>query len=278
MPAFTAQTSATSNNSRNIYKIALILVFLFITACASLSSKGSDSGSVLIDSVRVKPADSHEITLTVPFSTLRQAQASVDLNSPMRVVKLVLSASQSGGEAIPQYRLFDVRKGSVGDVLGLQTADVLVAANGYLVYHPDQFKRYLMSIPVPSGTFIEIRRDGRPLVLRYKFPGMPAAEAPANVASRGKVLDEKADESKNLPGKLEATESPNMENKAALPELSPTPDNPVNLTKPASTPQAAPRKKTTPTPTASPSQKGKKKKDKAKHSSGDKEKKALSEE
>ena len=248
------QTAITSNSSRNTLRCFLIFVMAAFVSCSALQGPG-ESGAVLIDTVRGRPADIHEIPVSVDFAVLRQAQANVDMNTPLRVVKIVMSASQAGGESIPQYRLFDIKKGSVADSIGLRNADILVAANGYVVYHPDQFKRYLMSLPILDGTFIEIRREGKAMLLRYTFTGMPDAKGVK--ASNANIGSPPADE-------IYVPDS----SATPLPELSPTPDNPVNLTKPASEPVVKTKKKATATPTPT-SKKNVKNKSKKKTSSSD---------
>ena len=240
---FIAPMSATSGSSRNIHRIITSILIFCLAACTALS-KGHESGAVLLDSVRVKPADIREIPVTVDYAALRQAQSNYDLNSPLRIVKLVLSASPGSGEVLPQYRLFEVRKGSIADVLGLQTADVLVGANGYVVYNPEQFKRYMMSIPVPTGTYIEIRREGRPLFLRYDFRGMPNSPKANDTGNAVNVENAGA-----------LTSSASSRPETILPRLSPTPDNPVNLTKPVTTPSVNNSEQVMPTVTATPTPK-----------------------
>lgn len=147
-------------------------VTLALGACVALKGERGPEGAVQIDSIRKSPPSGiQRIPMTVRIEDLRRAQGNIELNR-LRVLKIVLSAGgSSGDDPMPQYRLFDVKPGGVAEVIGLQNADVLVAANGYVVYHPDQFLRYLVSIPLDEETFIEIRRDGRPIMLEYKFIG-----------------------------------------------------------------------------------------------------------
>jgi len=70
---------------------------------------------------------------------------------------------------LPEYRFFEVQRGSVYTLLGLQTADVLVAANGFVVPSAGRFKQYLLLMQQLEDASIEVRRGGRHLVFQYEF-------------------------------------------------------------------------------------------------------------
>jgi type II secretory pathway component PulC len=75
-----------------------------------------------------------------------------------------------GGGNLPEYRLFDIRSQSVYDLLGIQSADVLVAAHGFIVYDPNSFPTYALSfISQVEKPSIEIKRAGVPMLLNYEF-------------------------------------------------------------------------------------------------------------
>jgi type II secretory pathway component PulC len=68
-----------------------------------------------------------------------------------------------------EYRVFDVRPGSVYSLLGIENSDVLVAADGYLIKKPEQFVMYVQLLQKENEANIEIRRGGEPKLLKYSF-------------------------------------------------------------------------------------------------------------
>ena len=76
---------------------------------------------------------------------------------------------ETAGGGIPEYRLFDVGQDTPYGLLGLQTADVLVAANEYLIYDPDGFRKYIKLLGAESAVSLEVIRGGRSMLLRTTF-------------------------------------------------------------------------------------------------------------
>ncbi len=68
-----------------------------------------------------------------------------------------------------EYRVFDVRPGSVYSLLGLENSDIVVAADGYLIKKPEQFVLYVQLLAKQNEANIEIRRGGEPRLLKYSF-------------------------------------------------------------------------------------------------------------
>jgi type II secretory pathway component PulC len=67
------------------------------------------------------------------------------------------------------YRLFDVQEGSAYSLLGLQTSDVVVAADRYLIKRPDQFPQFVSLLAGVNEATIEIRRGGESKLFKYNF-------------------------------------------------------------------------------------------------------------
>lgn len=278
MHASIVTPSSTFRRSRKSFRLLYsALLIAVVSGCAIL--RGGDSsphGAVKLDSMRKgPPANLQTVPVTVRYDEFRKAESNPDVNR-MRVVRIVTSPSAAGAgdELNPEYRLFDIQKGGVAQVLGLENADVLVAANGYVVYHPDQFMRYLAGLPVEGGTFIELRRNGKPMLLKYTFSGedpweksgLPAAQAKAAepspaAANAAQPTAAPAGKPTLLPV-LNNSEEDEAEMKGAS---APTPV-PALKKPPAITPAVdkAPRKnvKPTPTPTPTPKKATKKKKKK----------------
>lgn len=70
----------------------------------------------------------------------------------------------------PQYRIFDIRKGSPYQLLGLEDGDIILAADDHIIYEPAGFRtfvvQYLRSRPTASLT---VSRGGVTALRRYTF-------------------------------------------------------------------------------------------------------------
>ena len=64
-------------------------------------------------------------------------------------VRLVPTLQNDSGvlQGPPEYRVFEVKKGSVYDALGLQNADILVAADDYIIRSTIVFTEFVKLIP-----------------------------------------------------------------------------------------------------------------------------------
>ena len=153
-----------------------LLLSLVLSGCALLEtgrlSDGADSfstaraGAVKIESVRGAAHAGNVVPLSVTRAQLREILAKgSDLNQ-LRVVQVTQSSS-ANSNATPEYRLFGIKSGSVADVLGLANADILIAANGYVVFSPKQFADYLYALSELKQGSIELRRNQEALQLNY---------------------------------------------------------------------------------------------------------------
>lgn len=118
----------------------------------------------------VRPADplARQVERQIPRGVYRDALAQTALMDGIRLVP-IYRRNQEFSEDQPEWRLFDIQKGSAYEMLGLQTADVLVSAHGYVVPRPETFKQYVQLLLKEPEARIEIRRDGTPLVVRTVF-------------------------------------------------------------------------------------------------------------
>lgn len=139
--------------------IRAILVCFLLTGC--LHKKTGTSGSVLIAEMR--GGDPKELEIQrVTFSSKELAQAAAHPEtSKVRLVRLTRPGSSDG--APPEFRLFDVRENSAPYVIGLRSADILIAAHGYVVFTPQQFGSYLRALPGEEAGSIEVNREGKPI-------------------------------------------------------------------------------------------------------------------
>ena len=162
--------------------LVIVAICFGLTGCAVLEpllepgrlSSSSDSfsngrsGAVKIESVRGAAHNTNIVPLSVSRTELKQILAKgSDLNQ-LRVVQVTQSSSGSAN-AVPEYRLFGIKSGSVADVLGLTNADILIAANGYVVFSPKQFADYLFALSELKEGSVELRRNQEALMLKYSI-------------------------------------------------------------------------------------------------------------
>lgn len=150
-------------------KHLLRLVFLSsLSAVLGCSALASSSGTpTKISSLRPVPEGIQEMSKTLSRVAYTRALEGSRGAGNLRIVPLVVAANQAPSS--PEYRIFNVKKGSVGEFLGLQNADVLIAAHEYVIRDPGQFYAYLQALVAQGESQIEIRRDTKPILIKYTF-------------------------------------------------------------------------------------------------------------
>lgn len=150
--------------SRVLFSIALSSGCAVLSGC-SVTQRAEEP--IKISAVRQPPADLQTITLTINRSDYVRALESSRGAGSLRVVPMVVSAAQA--PTTPEYRLFNIRKGSVAELIGLENSDILVAAHDFVVRSPNQFYNYLNAVPKEKHSQIEIRRGNKPLLISFDF-------------------------------------------------------------------------------------------------------------
>ena len=97
------------------------------------------------------------------------ALQSVKNSDSVRIVEIFQKAAAESQSILKEYRLFDVNDNSAYALLGLRTADILVGAHGFVISSPLAFRTYLIALAQEQSSFIEIRRAGMPLMLKFQF-------------------------------------------------------------------------------------------------------------
>jgi hypothetical protein len=153
---------------KRLLRYFFIMATVFVAVgCSSMSSQNSGD-AVLVDSLRgAPPLDRRTMTVLLNRETYIKALEKEGAVNQARLVE-VFHRGQADNE-LKEYRLLDIRPGSVYDLLGLQHADILIAANGYVVPVPQMFWNYLRLIARFEQANLEVRRDGTPLLLEYQF-------------------------------------------------------------------------------------------------------------
>jgi len=90
---------------------------------------------------------------------------------PLNLARMVQMFGESGGQSnpYPEYRIFDVRPGSVYTLLGLRERDEILAASGYVIGEQGMFSAFLNLLPVEKEGSLLVRRGGREKLFKYTF-------------------------------------------------------------------------------------------------------------
>jgi type II secretory pathway component PulC len=143
-----------------LYVVSLVVVLGF-QGCFSPAVKSPK----FIDEVRPIPPALRVITYTIQRRDLQGALTKISEN-PIRLVPVFQTVSSVESY---EYRIFDITRDSVYGLLGLENADIIVAANRYLVKNPAQFPAFVQLLARENEATIEIRRGGEARLHKYTF-------------------------------------------------------------------------------------------------------------
>jgi type II secretory pathway component PulC len=143
-----------------------VVVALMLTSCSSTALKEPR----FIDDIRPVPPPLKVMHLSIQRRDLQEALTRQGDNA----IRLVPVFDNIGVKQTYSYRLFDVHENSAYALLGLQSSDVIVAADRYLIKRPEQFPAFVSLLAGADQATIEIRRGGEARLLKYSF--IPAAE------------------------------------------------------------------------------------------------------
>lgn len=120
-----------------------------------------------INLIRPTPDHIKTINIEIPVDSYKDALKDQDLVRRVRLVPILQREGQKN--SIPEYRLFSITPDGPAGMVGLQNADILVAANDYVIYEPEKFKAYLNLLATEKDASIEIRREEQPVKLSIHF-------------------------------------------------------------------------------------------------------------
>lgn len=146
---------------RRVIALSLAVVGMLVGGCSSSSLREPR----FIDDIRPVPPPMKVLHYSIQRKDLQDALVRQGVNS-IRLVPVFenLSVTQSYS-----YRLFDVHEDSAYALLGLQTSDVVVAADRYLIKRPEQFPAFVSLLANMDEASIEIRRGGESKLFKYNF-------------------------------------------------------------------------------------------------------------
>ena len=135
---------------------------LFLTGCSSLGFFGKKVAPE--GQPRILPSEIARKEIVVPRAELVRRLKERGVADGVRLIPILKGQSYEG-DATPEYRIFGVKGQGVYQLLGLENADVIVSAHGFVIRDPRVFPEYVMLLKgQPSGS-IEIRRGGSSLLL-----------------------------------------------------------------------------------------------------------------
>jgi len=90
-------------------------------------------------------------------------------NGSLRGIRFVpiLHGKDEPSPGYPEYRVFGITPGSIYSKMGLENADILIAADGYILDNPGKFPQYVSLLSEQQSGFVNIRRSGNSLQLSY---------------------------------------------------------------------------------------------------------------
>jgi S1-C subfamily serine protease len=143
-------------------RLSCLVLLLLMAGCSTATVS---MAPITISSIRPGPIGIETVTSAISKDEISRALETGRGSSNVRVVPLVTSAAQAPASA--EYRVFNVRPGSVAALIGLKNADILVAAHDYVIQSPQQFYNYLQLLRAQEKSSIELRRDGKPLRIEF---------------------------------------------------------------------------------------------------------------
>ena len=146
---------------KRVIALCLVAVGFLGVGCSASSIREPK----FIDDIRPVPPPMKVLHYSIQRKDLQDALVQQGINT-IRLVPVFdnLSASQTYS-----YRLFDVQEGSAYSLLGLQSSDVVVAADRYLIKRADQFPSFVGLLAGVDEASIEIRRGGESKLFKYSF-------------------------------------------------------------------------------------------------------------
>ncbi len=138
-----------------------------VAALVSLSACGAVSPSEpkFIEDIRPLPPPTKVVSYSIQRRDLQESLQDAQENS-IRLVPVYQSVSSRQSY---EYRLFDVKPASAYTLLGLESSDIVVAADRFLIKRPEQFPAFVQLLAGLNEATIEIRRGGESRLFKYNF-------------------------------------------------------------------------------------------------------------
>ena len=148
-------------NNLRISKLILLFILVFLQSCF-FNGQPKENPSLK----REIQKGVETIETDISAESYEQALSGYSVNK-IRLVPITHSAT--GGEGVPEYRLFSIDEGSTYDLVGLKNADILLSLDGYILTDMDKFPIYMTLVKNQGYGQIEIKRDKRIYLLKFKI-------------------------------------------------------------------------------------------------------------
>jgi hypothetical protein len=169
----TKKKSSAFNNINSYLKnhkrfFLLAVTCLSATGCSLLGAKSALPASLRVEDYNSAVKSAYTVAVDVPTSDFKSALAGASAQRGIRLVPLLYGKDRVN-PGYPEYRLFGIFPGSAYSMIGLENADILVAANGFIIDNPGKFPRYIELLSKEKQGFIDVRRAGDALRLKLNF-------------------------------------------------------------------------------------------------------------
>lgn len=148
-----------------IVRVVLVSLLLSLASCSAakrIFTRGGSEDRAGLHYSEFRPNESARI---VEVQVKRSQMLEVLKNQNLNRARLVPVFSHDGPAS---YRLFDVQPGSVFSMLGLSNADMVLAADDFVISSWTQFFEFLSVLPQEKEANIRIRRAGEIVLLNIK--------------------------------------------------------------------------------------------------------------
>ena len=142
-----------------------------LTLCGTLVCMGCGVGAttspVPIAQYNRQVRDAKVISKQIDRGEFKALLSHAAPQQTVRIVELLYGRDTSPGHK--EYRVFGIEKGSAFHLLGLENADVVVAANGYVLHSVDKLPRFVELLADEESGSIDLRREGKAIRYQYTF-------------------------------------------------------------------------------------------------------------
>jgi hypothetical protein len=141
-----------------------ICALLIIFSCSGCTAFSGWSGKVGTAQPRILPSEIARREIVVSRSELKKRLEQRGVADGVRMIPITQGQS-SDSDPAPAYRIFGVKAGGVYELVGIEQADVILSAHGYVIREAWVFPEYLRLLAGESSGTIEIVRNKVPLLL-----------------------------------------------------------------------------------------------------------------
>jgi type II secretory pathway component PulC len=142
--------------------LSLLLLLTALNGCTFGGSKGILDSSKLsnygVDGVPTK-----RLSVKINREQYKKSLVSTATSANIRLIELLYRKGE--GSPFPEYRVFGVNKGSAYDLMGLEDADILIGANGYVINDANKFRKFIDLLGESKNATLNIRRNEVPMLI-----------------------------------------------------------------------------------------------------------------